>query len=71
MLAMDKLSGEPDSSNLDSTNQGWKGVWKIRALNKIRHFIWRAVKDSLPMKENLQKRQIQLDVICSLCDESQ
>ena len=29
------------------------------------------MKDSLPTKENLQKWQIQLDVICSFCDESQ
>ncbi|KAL0008239.1 hypothetical protein SO802_009741 [Lithocarpus litseifolius] len=69
MLAMDKFSGEPASSNPDSTKQVWKGVWKIRAPNKVRHFIWRAVKDSLPTKENLKKRQIQVDVTCSLCDE--
>ena len=70
MLAMAKSSGEPASSSLEATNQVWKGVWKIQASNRVRHFIWRAVKDSLPTKENLKKRQIQLDVTCSLCDES-
>ena len=71
MLAMDKVSGELASSSLDSTNRVWKGVWKIQAPNKVRHFIWRAVMDSLPTKENLKKRQIQLDVTCSLCNDSE
>lgn len=25
-------------------------VWKMRVPNKIQHFIWHAIKDSLPMK---------------------
>ena len=50
MLAMDKFSGEPASLNSNSTNQVWKAVRKIRAPNKVRHFIWRAVKDFLPIK---------------------
>jgi len=49
----------------------WKSIWRIQAPNKIHHFIWRVVKDSLPTKENLYKRHIPLDVTCSLCDEQQ
>ena len=71
MLAMDKVSGELASSSLDSMNRVWKGVWKIRTPNKVRHFILRAVRDSLPMKENLKKRHIQLDVTCSFYNDSE
>ena len=61
-----------DQASTSSGDQSvWKSIWRIRAPNKIRHFIWRAVKDSLPTKENLQRRHIPLDLTCSLCDEHQ
>ena len=61
-----------EQASTSSENQKvWKGIWRIRAPNKIRLFIWRAVKGSLPTKENLHKRHILLDVTCSLCDEHQ
>ncbi|KAK7823248.1 hypothetical protein CFP56_035709, partial [Quercus suber] len=62
---------EEESVRTGDIQEVWKGVWKIQASNKVRHFIWRAVKDSLPTKENLKKEQIQLDVTCSLCDDSE
>ena len=38
---------------------------------KIRHFMWRAVKDSLPTKQNLSRRKIPIDETCSLCEDQQ
>jgi len=40
------------SSSSSSDNNGlvWKKIWKIQTPNMIRHFIWRAAKDSLPTK---------------------
>nr|POE84325.1 hypothetical protein CFP56_60548 [Quercus suber] len=40
----------PSSSVSGSNGLVWKKIWKIRVPNKIRHFIWRAAKDSLPTK---------------------
>ena len=68
MLVSDSVMAEQASTS-SGEQKVWKGIWRIRAPNKIRHFIWTAVKDSLPTKENLQKRHIPLDVTCSLCDE--
>ena len=48
-----------------------EGHLAYSAPNKICHFIWTAVKESLPTKENLHKRHIPLDMTCSLCDEHQ
>ena len=70
MLALGLVLAEQTSTS-SGDQKVWKGIWCIRAPNKIRHFIWRAVKDSVPTKENLHKRHIPLDVICSLCDEHQ
>ena len=44
----------PSSSSSGSNGLVWKKIWKMRVPNKIHHFIWRAAKDSLPMKKNLK-----------------
>lgn len=49
----------------------WKRIWKIRAPNRIRHFMWRAVKDSLPTKKNLKRRHVVGNELCPLCDDTQ
>lgn len=70
LLASGSLMADQASTSL-MDQKVWKSIWCIRATNKIRHFIWRAAKDSLPTKENLHKRHIPLDVTCSLCHEQQ
>ena len=49
MLATEVINGTPSLSNGEDSKV-WKSIWKIRAPQKIRHFMWRAVKDSLPSK---------------------
>ena len=65
LLASGSLMAD-QASTLSRDQKVWKSIWRIQAPNKISHFIWRAVKDSLPTKENLHKRHIPLDVTCSL-----
>ena len=36
--------------------------------NKVPHFIWRAVGESLPTKKNLVKRCVATDGHCGLCE---
>ena len=43
----------PGSSLVDGQSKVWKGIWKIKTPNQIRHFIWRAARDSLPTKQNI------------------
>ena len=45
----------------------WKNIWKLNVLEKIKHFLWRSCTNSLPLKENLNKRAIPIDPICHLC----
>ena len=71
MLVSEVMASVQASSSTDNSAKVWKGVWRIRTPNKIRHFMWKAVKDSLPTKENLHKHQIPLDESCSLCEEYQ
>ena len=70
MLATEVINEEPSSSNGEDSKV-WRSIWKIRAPPKVRHFMWRAARDSLPSKQNLARRKIALDKTCLLCDEQQ
>lgn len=54
MLSVEESSQEPGPSSSEHSHQVWKSIWKIRTLNKIHHFIWRAARDSFPTKQNLK-----------------
>lgn len=36
----------------------WKGVRSLQSPNKIKNLMWRACRNSLPMKENLVRRTV-------------
>lgn len=50
MLETNARRVNPGSSSLDEQSKVWKGIWKIKTPNRIRHFIWQATHDSLPTK---------------------
>jgi len=68
MLATEVINRAPSLSAREDLKV-WRGIWKIRAPQKIKHFMWREAKDSLPSKQNLVRLKIPLDETCSLCDE--
>ena len=47
----------------------WKSIWKMKVPGKIKHFIWKACTNSLPTKDNLMKRKILNESVCSRCAE--
>ena len=70
VLAAEVTNGLPSSSG-GACSLLWKRIWKIHAPQRIKHFIWRAAKDSLPTKQNLVQQKIPMDVTCSLCEDYQ
>jgi len=43
-------------------------LWKLKVPNKILAFAWRLLRDRLPTRANLRRRQIELeDTTCRLC----
>ena len=48
----------------------WNGIWKLRVPLKVCHFLWRVVREVLPTKLNLLKRNVVADGLCELCRES-
>ena len=57
------------SSSPLSVHRIWKKIWKLKVPKKVCHFLWRAMKDSLPTKQNLRLQHIQIDDICEGCND--
>ncbi|KAH9741755.1 putative reverse transcriptase/RNA-dependent DNA polymerase [Citrus sinensis] len=61
----EKFPSAPSSSNLEPRQ--WNAIWKLDLPEKIKIFMWRAVKNLLPTAENLWKRKVVPDPICQRC----
>ena len=48
-------------------------IWKMKIPSKVAHFVWRLVRDRLPTRANLRRRNVQLDdyrcLFCSSHEE--
>nr|XP_023897448.1 uncharacterized protein LOC112009346 [Quercus suber] len=48
---------QPGQSNPLMLKPLWKGIWSLKVPSKVKNLVWRAVKNSLPTKQNLVKRK--------------
>ena len=63
--AYNMLRGE---SAAGSHNECFQELWKIKIPSKISVFAWRLLRDRLPTRTNLQRRQVQInDLSCPFC----
>nr|POF21965.1 hypothetical protein CFP56_67091 [Quercus suber] len=65
------LANEANLSISQANQHHHEDIWKrIRSLpipNKVWNFLWRACRDAIPVKRNLQRRKILKDDICEHC----
>lgn len=47
--------------------QNWNFVWKLKVPKKVKHFIWRALHNSLPTFVELEHRRITPQTLCAVC----
>lgn len=66
LLKNDNSRNIAESSN-SSNLPFWKAIWKIKAPNSVRNFIWRLARDILPTRSRLERKGIILDTQCPLC----
>ena len=45
----------------------WKKFWVLEVPSKVTNFVWRACREALPTRKNLQRRRIVPNGICDLC----
>ena len=63
--AYNLLQGESVEENLDGV---FKDLWKLKIPAKASIFAWRLIRDRLPTKSNLRRRQVDIsDSMCPLC----
>jgi len=48
-------------------NRLWKKVWGMQVQPKVRNFLWRAIRNSIPTKKNLKQRMVLTDDGCDHC----
>ena len=53
-----KVQRFDDNSYQPDTDSIWQKVWGLAVQPKIRNFLWRAIKDTIPTKENLKQRRV-------------
>lgn len=68
MLVGGNSTNNKSSSNLNPQKSFWRGIWKLRVPNKVRHFSWCACNNALPMTDNLFCRHITPVVLCNNCN---
>lgn len=66
LLIEENMRQVPSSSSLLNSKL-WKAIWKAPVPNNIRNFLWRIVKNILPVRVNLRKKGINLDLKCPIC----
>ena len=63
--AYNLLQGESAEENLDGV---FKDLWKLKIPAKASIFAWRLIRDRLPTKSNLRRRQVKInDLMCPFC----
>lgn len=69
LLCSINCRSQPSSSNPNMHNL-WKETWKAPVPSKVRNFMWRLAKNTLPTRANISKKGIYLDTSCPLCNEA-
>ena len=59
--SLDNGEYHPDDNKL------WKKVWGMQVQPKVRNFLWRTIRNSIPTKHNLRRRMVLTDDCCDHC----
>jgi hypothetical protein len=61
------LDGRASSSDTTAESKSWTTMWKVKVPSKIRVFLWRLAKQSLPTSDLLHHRNMSTTSTCVLC----
>jgi hypothetical protein len=59
--------GVAESSQTREHSTLWKKVWALPIPNTEKNFMWRALNDILPTKDNLRRKKILQEPLCPIC----
>lgn len=65
-----KLKYPEASSNSGNNPRHWNTLWSLEIPEKVKIFMWRAIKNLLPSAKNLWKRKVLQESICQRCNRN-
>lgn len=54
----------------DSNSGFWRKMWNLKIPPKVKNFLWRAVSDCLPTRDQLRIRHVAVNLMCLVCNEA-
>ena len=66
-LQNEVLQQQLGPSNIDTMKPLWTSLWSLDVPGKIRNFLWRSCRNSLPTKDNLMQRKVIPENQCEQC----
>lgn len=64
------LKREGISSSSNNMSNIWNNLWKLNIPAKIKHFCWRSLNNIIPNNVNLNKKGINVPIVCPICNAS-
>ena len=61
------LDGRPGKSDFRAEEKEWTSLWHVQVPSKIRVFLWRLARQTLPSGDLLHHRKLAPSNICALC----
>ena len=61
------LEGTATSSDAKGLENSWTSLWRIEVPAKLKTFLWRLAKHSIPMADLLHRRHISPSSVCGIC----
>jgi hypothetical protein len=61
------LNGTATTSDQEQDERNWTALWKVQIPSKLRVFLWRLVKQSIPTADVRHHHNMSPDSACSLC----
>ena len=62
-------SGSASGSTNEVNRKIWSGLYRMKVLNKVKTFAWRACTELFPTLENLARRKVVLSNSCTSCNK--
>jgi hypothetical protein len=56
------------SISIGNANDQWRKIWNLELPTKVKFFLWRFAHNSLPTRMNIQRKGVELDTRCPVCN---
>lgn len=61
------LQSQKHNFNMGDNDRCWKRMWTLKVPLNVKHMVWRAAIGCLPIKIQLQSKQVNIDNFCPQC----